>query len=61
MSRFYAIHRLLMSEKQRVKEMMYYIKIDNEIIRNREAVEKINKQLYQLIIYKEKPKSIITI
>jgi len=61
MSRFYAIHRLLMSEKQRVKEMMYHIEVKNEIIRNREAVEKINKQLTQLIIYKAKPTSIINL
>jgi hypothetical protein len=61
MSRFYAIHRLLMSEKQRMKEMMYNIKIENEIIRNREALEKINKQLYQLIVYKDKPTSIINL
>ena len=61
MSRFYAIHRLLMSEKQRMKEMMYNIKIENEIIRNREAIEKINKQLYQLIVYKDKPTSIINL
>jgi hypothetical protein len=57
MSRFYAIHRLLMS----IKEMMYNIKIENEIIRNREANEKINKQLYQLIVYKDKPTSIINL
>jgi len=48
-----------MSEKQRVKEMMYYINIKNEVIQNREAINNINKQLNQLIVYKKKPSSII--
>ena len=61
MSRFYAIHRMLMSEKQRMKEMMYHIKIENEIIRNRENIDRLNKQVNQLIVYKEKPSSIISL
>ena len=61
MSRFYAIHRILMSEKQRMKEMMYHIEVKNEIIRNRENIESLRKQVNQLIVYKEKSKSIISL
>ena len=61
MSRFYAIHRLFMSEKQRMKEMMYYINIKNEISNNKENIERLHKQVNQLIVYKEKPKSIISL
>lgn len=61
MSRFYAIHRLFMSEKQRMKEMMYYINIKNEISNNKENIERLHKQVNQLIIYKKKPTSIISL
>ena len=61
MSRFYAIHRLLMSEKQRIKEMMYHINIKNEIIRNKEAINIINKKVNHLIVYQKKPSSIISL
>ena len=61
MSRFYAIHLILMSEKQRMKEMIYYINIKNEISNNKENIERLHKQVNQLIVYKEKPKSIISL
>jgi polyhydroxyalkanoate synthesis regulator phasin len=50
-----------MSEKQRMKEMMYYINIKNEISNNKENIERLHKQVNQLIIYKKKPTSIISL
>lgn len=61
MSRFYTIHRMLMSKKQRMKEMMFHINIKNEIINNKENIERHHKQVNKLIVYKEKPKSIISL
>ncbi len=46
MSRFYAIHRMLIHEKQRMNEMMKQIKIENEIIRNKEMLERLNKNMW---------------
>jgi hypothetical protein len=45
MSRFYAIHRMLIQEKQRMNEMMKQIKIENEIFRNKEMLERLNKNM----------------
>lgn len=55
MSRFYAIHRMLIQEKQRMNEMMKQIKIENEMIRNKEMIERLNKNMNKLIVYVEKP------
>ena len=55
MSRFYAIHRMLIYEKQRMNEMMKQIKIENEIIRNKEILERLNKNMNKIIVYVEKP------
>lgn len=55
MSRFYAIHRMLIQEKQRMNEMMQQIKIENEMIRNKEMLERLNKNMNKIIVYVEKP------
>ena len=55
MSRFYAIHRMLIQEKQQMNEMMKQIKIENEIYRNKEMLERLNKNMNKLIVYVEKP------
>jgi hypothetical protein len=55
MSRFYAIHRMLIQEKQRMNEMMKQIKIENEMLRNKEMLERLNKNMNKLIVYVEKP------
>ena len=55
MSRFYAIHRMLIQEKQRMNEMMKQIKIENEMLRNKEMLEQLNKNINKLIVYVEKP------
>ena len=55
MSRFYAIHRMLIQEKQQMNEMMKQIKIENEMLRNKEMLEQLNKNINKLIVYVEKP------
>jgi len=55
MSRFYAIHRMLIQEKQRMNEMMKQIKIEDEMLRNKEMLEQLNKNINKLIVYVEKP------
>jgi polyhydroxyalkanoate synthesis regulator phasin len=52
---------MLMSEKQRMKELLYHIEVKNEIINNKENIERLHKQVNQLIVYKQKPKSIISL
>ena len=55
MSRFYAIHRMLIQEKQQMNEMMKQIKIENEMLRNKKMLEQLNKNMNKLIVYLEKP------
>lgn len=45
MTRFYAIHKMLVNEKKQMYEMLKRIKIENEIIRNKDKLEQLNKKI----------------
>ena len=49
MNSFYAIHKLIINEKRRINN----INVKNEVIRNRQIIELMQKELNKIIIWKD--------